>query len=90
MGAWRKEQLPVAGKVRGGLTEVGSKMSRVSAELGVGMRSFHWREQHEHRSAPASSANICPGAELRVAGSANLPAPTPDPATFYVWPRLRD
>lgn len=90
LGAWRKEQLSIAGKVRGGFTEVGSEMSRVSAELGVGMRSFHWREQHEHRSVSAGLTNICPGAELRVAGSANLPAPTPDPATLYVWARLRD
>lgn len=65
-------------------------MSRVSADLGVGMRSFHWREQHEHRSAPAGLVNIFPGAELRLAGSANLLAPTPDPATLYVWARLRD
>lgn len=79
MGARRKEQLLTARKVRTLHTEVGSEMSRVSAELGEDMRSSHWREQQEHRPALAAWAN-CPGAESSVAGSANLPAPTPRPS----------
>lgn len=68
-----------AGKVRTLHTEVGSEMSRVSAELGEDMRSSHWREQQEHRPALAVWAN-CPGAGSSMAGSANLPAPTPRPS----------
>lgn len=79
MGARRKEQLLAARKVRTLHTEVGSEMSRISAELGKDMKSSHWREQQEHRPALAAWAN-CPGAESSVAGSANLPAPMPRPS----------